>query len=327
MRAFAVLLASVVLAACSSARAPSAGPEADAAPGADASTPDAGAAEAGADAAPAIDEGLPPVDLTGPIGGARPARVVLPEGAGPHPLIVLLHGYGASGEIQDAYLRLSEFAGKQGYVVATPDGTMNTLGKRFWNATDACCDAFGTGVDDVAYVRDLVRQVVARHAVDPARVYLFGHSNGGFLALRLACEESRRFAAVVALAGATWSDPARCAPAAPLGVLTIHGTADETIAYGGGVLPTSKGDVAYPSAAVTLATFADRNGCGRDATRGAPFDLDSTVGGLETTPARHEGCRPGGAAELWTIDGGGHIPAFTGELVPRVLAFLERHRR
>jgi len=320
-----VVALAVLTVACSSA--PGAGdgtPAPVAPPGQGEETP--------APAAASIDDGLPPVDMTGPVGGARPFPVHMPDGydaSKKYPLLVLLHGYGATGELQDRYLGLSAAATKRGYLVAIPDGTLDARQRRYWNATDACCDLYSKNVDDVAYVRDSVRQLVARYAVDPSRVYLFGHSNGGFLALRLACEESRRFAAVVSLAGAGWADAEQCKPQAPIGVLQIHGTKDATIAYEGGVLPRIEpaGSRAYPGAKATVATFADRNGCAKELVTAEPFDLVDTLPGPDTTPSRHEGCKPNGAAELWTIENGTHIPAFNAELLPRLFTFLGQHAR
>src|SRR3954452_11051442 len=62
-----------------------------------------------------------------------------PQAKDPAPLVVLLHGYGASGAGQAAYLNLAAATDAQGMLLAIPDGTPNALGKRFWNATDACC--------------------------------------------------------------------------------------------------------------------------------------------------------------------------------------------
>ena len=51
-------------------------------------------------------------------------------------------------------------------------------------------------MDDVAFLTLLVADVAKAYAVDPNRVYAAGHSNGGIMALRLACEASDVFAAV-----------------------------------------------------------------------------------------------------------------------------------
>ena len=64
--------------------------------------------------------------------------------------------------------------------------------------------------------------------VDPYRIYVAGHSNGGFMSYRLACTHADRIAAIVSLAGATFDTPADCSPTEPVAVLQIHGTADDT---------------------------------------------------------------------------------------------------
>lgn len=46
----------------------------------------------------------------------------------------------------------SELVDRFGFLYAFPDGTENSMGKRFWNATEVCCDREGSGVDDVAYL-------------------------------------------------------------------------------------------------------------------------------------------------------------------------------
>ena len=44
----------------------------------------------------------------------------------------------------------------RGFLYAYPDGTTNSAGKQFWNATELCCDFEGTGVDDVAYIAAVI---------------------------------------------------------------------------------------------------------------------------------------------------------------------------
>ena len=267
-----------------------------------------------------------------PVGGARPARLVLPPGYDPtktYGLVVLLHGYGVNGVIQDLYLGFSAAAGREGFLVATPDGLLNPDNKRYWNATDACCDFYGSGVDDVSYIRDLIREIQDRYPVDKNRTYLFGHSNGAFLAHRIACEESILVAGIGALAGAMWNDATKCAPTDPVAVLTIHGTADETISYSGGVIGQRRpiAAVPYPSALDTIATWASRNRCGAGPERGMTADLESSLPGNETTASGYPECMAGGAAELWTLTDGTHIPHFNAQFLPAVFAFWAKHPR
>ncbi|MSX92973.1 MAG: prolyl oligopeptidase family serine peptidase, partial [Actinobacteria bacterium] len=131
------------------------------------------------------------------------------------PLVVLLHGYGATGPIQEAYFGVQALAESEGFLYVHPTGTTNSLGKAFWNATDACC-GYQTTVDDVAYLTGILDSVSAQYDVDPKRIYFMGHSNGGFMSYRMACELSGRVAAIASLAGATFLDAAKCNPSEPV---------------------------------------------------------------------------------------------------------------
>ena len=101
--------------------------------------------------------------------GDRPFTLHVPstyEAGKAAPLLVLLHGYTASGQAQEAYLKFAPEADKRGLLYATPDGTVDPRGNRFWNATDACCNLYGATVDDAAYLTDLVKVISTRYTVD-----------------------------------------------------------------------------------------------------------------------------------------------------------------
>ncbi|HEU5447742.1 MAG TPA: alpha/beta fold hydrolase, partial [Acidimicrobiia bacterium] len=161
--------------------------------------------------------------------GDRPFGLQVPAGYDarhPAPLVVLLHSYTSNGKAQADYFGLPALADKAGFLLATPDGTRDIMGDRFWNATDACCDWFHSGVDDVAYIDAVIDDIAARHSVDPARVFLVGHSNGAFMSHRYACERADRVAAIVTLAGMQWKDQSQCRPSSPVSVLQVHGRED-----------------------------------------------------------------------------------------------------
>lgn len=299
---------------------------------------DLGVADAGADAGSTVDvpaaEDVPPapVDVGRPADvpaavarriAERPYRLVVPEGNDPTraaPLLILLHGYGTTGAIQDLYFRMTRQANMRGVLYAIPDGTLDASDRRFWNATDACCDFARANVDDVGYIDAIIDDVSARYAVDPRRIFLIGHSNGGFMAHRMACDRSNRIAAIVSLAGATHNVASRCAPTEPVSVLQVHGTADGTISYTGG----TNGGSLYPGAATTVSRWATLNRCAPTRTAATPIDIDTNLEGAETTVERHEGCM-GGAAELWTITGGSHAPGLNAQWSVLALDWLLAH--
>ncbi|MEU5941264.1 PHB depolymerase family esterase [Micromonospora sp. NPDC047548] len=254
---------------------------------------------------------------------SRPFQLHVPAGYDPArkvPLVVLLHGYESSAAQQERYFNLTPESDRRGFLYAMPDGTTDRDGKRFWNATEACCNFYNSGVDDAAYLERLLDAVESAYSVDTARVYLVGHSNGGFMAYQMACERSMRITAIVSLAGAVDNDTSLCTPQRPVSVLQIHGTADASIKFGGG----TKGGHPYPSVDTTLATWRRINGCSARAdTSAPPLDLEPRLPGADTGVTIYSvGCRDASRVELWHISGGGHTPTLNANFAPAVIDFL-----
>lgn len=259
--------------------------------------------------------------------GRGPVAVQIPssyDGSDPLPLVLLLHGYTSSGSQQESYFQLAPLAEQRGFLYAYPDGTLDNFGARFWNGTDACCN-FGAPVDDSSYLLDLVEAIRDQLNVDPWRIHSSGHSNGGFMSYRLACDHADVFAAIGTLAGATYDDPADCAPVTPVHVLQVHGTSDGTILYAGGALFGTS----YPGAIETVETWATYAGCSLTPDVSQPNrDVSASAPGAESTVRRHaEGCAPTGSAQLWTIPGGSHTPALADGFRTGLVDFLLSHRR
>jgi len=238
----------------------------------------------------------------------RPAEVRGPEGwTGEEalPVIFVLHGFGADAELQETFVfRFSRQIEAERFLLVLPNGTVNPDGSQFWNATDACCDGYNSGVDDVGYLMGLLDELEAGYSIDSDRVYFTGHSNGGFMSFRMACEHPERIAAIMPLAGSTWLDPEDCTSGAPVSVLDIHGTEDDSVPY----LDSSY----YPGAESRAARWAARAGCDIDAAQdGGTLDLINGVEGSETLVLEYrEGCHDGKVVDLWTLDSVGHVPIF-----------------
>lgn len=264
---------------------------------------------------------------------ARPYGIRVPkslDASKPAPVVLALHPYGGAGGAYfvDAW-HLDELADEKGFILVFPTGMIERSQARlhFWNATDSCCDFFGANVDDVAYLDAVLDDVAARHAVDPKRVYAVGFSNGGFMAHRLACDRASRFAAIVSMGAATWGDGSRCAQAAPVALLEVHGTEDHVVPYAGGALPFA-GAAPVPSVDDTVRLAATKNGCAKTQSAAGPaVDVDEHVPGAETTRTKFDGCPAGGAVELWKVAGGEHN-ARAAEAWPALLwGFLEKQHK
>ncbi|MEX1263868.1 MAG: PHB depolymerase family esterase [Actinomycetota bacterium] len=312
LRSFAGVLALVAIGACSGSSATS--PASSATPSASSVTSSA------------------PTEFVA--GGVRPVTVQVPVGTDPAgaPLLLVLHGYSSNGAEMTGWLPLGEAAGRRGVVWAYPDGRRDVRGHRFWNATDACC-GFGSDVADVAYLTELIDEIATRTRIDPTRIYVAGHSNGGFMSHRMACDRADKVTAIASISGVTFADPARCAPSAPIAVLQVHGTDDETVSFQGGVLQVpGYPDTPYPGAAETTRLWLGFDGCGpalTETTRriDAVVDIDGSDGPPETTVAESTACDPGGRVELWTMHGVGHVPTFSDSFPDAVLDFLLAQER
>lgn len=246
------------------------------------------------------------------------------DSAAATPLIVLLHGYTLSGEGQDAYMGLSDLVDDYGFLMAAPDGTKENGPdeNRFWNASRSCCNFFESEVDDSTYLADLIDSIKGDYNVDDTRVFLVGHSNGGFMSYRMAHDHSDTIAAIASLAGADQSE-GRPTPDDPVHVLQIHGTADTVISYEGGVF---RGGAPHPGARESVEAWAAHNGCATTGVDTGTFDLDGGLDGAETVVTRYaSGCRPGGSAELWTITDGSHAPDLSEHFSRRVVEWLLAH--
>lgn len=252
-------------------------------------------------------------------GGDRPVELKVPAGFAEgetYPLVLVLHGFGANGFVQAAYFGVSQLPGQGRAFVLAPDGTMNSQGQQFWNADPACCDFEGQRPDDVAYLGGLIDDVTAAWPIEG--VYVVGHSNGGFMAYRLACERADALSAIVSLAGLASSNPAGCTPSQPVPVLHMHGTMDEVVPYTAG---------AY-GADASVDQWAGKNGCaGTTRGSGASLDLDTSVAGSETVSAPIVGCPAGGEVELWKMEGSSHTPVLGTTFTSQLMEWLTAHRR
>ncbi len=277
--------------------------------------PDAGdvQAEVAADASQTADTGsgadVAGSDAAAPttIFGPRPASVTVPKNWSKQdkwPLILLLHGFSATGWQQDLYLGLTARVDKLGFVAAVPEGTKNAAGIQFWNATKACCNFGNQPVDDVAYIEALIDEAVAKLKVDPARVYLYGHSNGAFMALRFACERPAKVTAVLSLAGATDIDPKWCKNTLPVNVLFVHGTLDNVIPFNGGA---NLGN-AFPGVKTSAANWVGYDGCSAKGEKLTDINFEDILLGNETNRTRWAPCKQGTQVDLWQVNGALHVP-------------------
>ena len=254
------------------------------------------------------------------------------DGTTPLPVVVALHGAFSTARKFERESGLSLLADREGFLVVYPQGI--GLGDLFrhWNSGHCCGKARKMNLDDVGFVLAAVDDVARRNAVDRARLYLLGHSNGGMLAYRVAAERPEVVAAVAAVSATIGGIPAPNEPewtvprpAHPVPVLALHGRADENTLYEGGRAAQSRGKSSSISVARSIALWVDSNGCDPD----PQIEL---MNGGRVARQSWSGCGDDAEVQLCTLDSWGHdwpekdsLGGF--DAIATIWRFFERHRR
>lgn len=162
------------------------------------------------------------------------------DGRKPLPLLVVLHGVFTSARGMAAESGFGEVADAEGFLVVYPQATKDGLA-RMWNSGHIQGKAWEAKVDDVGFLERVIADARGRFEVDPDRIFMVGHSNGGMMALRFAAERPGVLAGVASVGGTVGGRPNDAEPEWRVPVPTdrvpalfIHGREDVTIPYRGG---------------------------------------------------------------------------------------------
>lgn len=280
---------------------------------------------------------------------------------GNRPVIVGLHGGFSSGLdflANEGGCQMARLANADGQYAIFPDGTL--VGQEdpipdglHWNDCRSSNEKTDPGnVDHVQYLQDLVDSATATNPSapftgfkgDPARVYVWGLSNGGIMTYRLATEMPKagstiRPAAFASIAAGQPKNSECSAPAQPAALLIMSGTADPIMPYGdnepaplcirpnAAALPfcgssqscngwngSSNDDadevlsVEPPGQSSTIRTWLQAGGCSTAAAP-SPLTFANVVTSDQSTVDRftYRGCaNPDLELKLFRVNGGGH---------------------
>jgi polyhydroxybutyrate depolymerase len=182
-----------------------------------------------------------------------------------YPVVVNFHGGGMTMREQMLYTQMNRTADREHFIVVYPQGI-----KQDWNVGYGM--DYKEGTDDIGFTEAMLAKIKQDFRVDPQRVYATGLSRGGFFSLRIAAELPQLFAAVAAV-GAPMPQPVidHHARPAKIGVMLIHGTADQVVAYDG-----KKGG--YLSAGESYRYWVKNNALGGASATERKVDADKSDG-------------------------------------------------
>lgn len=218
---------------------------------------------------------------------APPSYAEQPQKA--FPLVFNFHGGGMSMAEQMLYTQMNRAADRHQFIVVYPLGI-----KQDWNVGFGM--SYLEGSDDIGYTEALLAKLKQDYRIDSQRVYAAGLSRGGFFALRLGADLPHLFAAVASVGG-PMPEPVVQHHTRPgnVGVLLIHGTADQVVAYGGK-------PAGYLSAEDTYGYWLKHNGIAAGASARV-IDSDAADGTSVTWLEQGNGQQ---SVALATVRDGGH---------------------
>jgi poly(hydroxyalkanoate) depolymerase family esterase len=192
-----------------------------------------------------------PLDEAGFVAGAhthgssrREYKLFIPPQAGrePLPLVVMLHGCKQDPDDFAAGTAMNEAAAAQGFYVLYPAQSRQANPQGCWNWFKHTHQQRGRG--EPALLASMTRDVMAKHAIDPRRVYVAGLSAGGAMAAIVGAAYPELYAAVgvhSGLAAGAASDLSSALAAMRRGsvagraevhgvpTIVFHGDADSTV--------------------------------------------------------------------------------------------------
>ena len=208
------------------------------------------------------------------------------------PLVIAFHGGGGNALPFASRIGAREMADRDGFVLALPEGVQES-----WNtgSIDPQGYAEENGIDDLAFVAQMLDDILAEGIADSSKVYAMGMSRGGMMVYTVACGLPGRFAAIAAVAGTLSSGT--CANPEGVSLLHIHGTEDDRVPFEGGHGKSTPRGQEWASARAGILTFAQNAQCSPD------WQSQQVT---PDTLCNRAACPGSDEVEYCLIEGGGH---------------------
>ena len=168
------------------------------------------------------------------------------------PLLLALHSRSMNAKTIFNDSQILSSAESLNFIVAGLNGAVYEEASS-WNAGKCCTNATTYEENDLLFASTVIDFVTSKYSIDKSRVWVMGHSNGGMMAYRLACDLSEKVTAIAVVTGALVDDS--CTPTKPVSTLHIHGNLDPTVPFHGG------GKFETPSIFHSVQEMANKNSC------------------------------------------------------------------
>lgn len=149
------------------------------------------------------------------------------------PVIIVLHGDGGTGSGIAAYSGIADLAATHNFIGVFPNAYAGGWNRAVLGEAPA---------DDLLFMQDIIDYLCENYSINRNRIYVTGHSAGGFLAYRMSIELADKIAAIAPVAASMYGDANNNGSAyinnylgsgsfVKMPILHIHGDNDNTVAY------------------------------------------------------------------------------------------------
>jgi polyhydroxybutyrate depolymerase len=172
-----------------------------------------------------------------------------------YPLVLNLHGLRANAQQQQTYSQFDDVADQKGFIVVYP------------NAIDESWSTSGN--TDIDFLTHLVDSIRAEYSTNDC-LFVTGFSQGGFMTYKFANNTTHAIKAIVVGSGNMSNATQTASENAPqIPTMHFHGTADNTVPYGGSSL-------FIPPVENTIEWWVNHNNCNTTPVVTSIPDLDPT---------------------------------------------------
>lgn len=160
------------------------------------------------------------------------------------PLLIALHGDGGTGAGMMSSTGFNTVADAENFIVVYPNSSTVNGGVQWNKFADGVAGSGDNGndanaADDEKFIADIIDYFYLNYGIDRSKVYITGHSGGGFMTyfLALSNQTKNKIAAIAPVAASLWGQNsylnAQVASGTfvPTPVLHIHSTTDGTVPF------------------------------------------------------------------------------------------------
>jgi polyhydroxybutyrate depolymerase len=214
----------------------------------------------------------------------------------PLPLLLVLHGrYGTGKQIME-HSGFNDLSDKESFIVVYPDGY-----SRSWADGRGKTPADKEKLNDVEFIEQAVKNVSKRFPINTQKIFVTGHSNGGFMTQRLLLEKSNLFKGGASVAAQiSLFVLKKLEPKSPVSVAIFAGTEDPLVPYYGGFVRDGGEILGVDD---SIERWREWNGCSLEKTILSKNDFPDETS-LDTIT--YPNCQANTMVRLYRINGAGH---------------------